>query len=317
MKLSEICAILELEFSGEDIEITALNSLDGANKTEMSYCDSIKNAHLIPHCEACAVLVTSEMADLVKNKAIVVENPHLAFAILSKYFAKPLFYPRCEPQIDESAIIMQNSHIGSNAKIGANTIIMAGAYIGDNVQIGANCVIHPNVVIYNNSKIGNDCVLNANCVIGSDGFGFAHTKTGEHVKIYHNGWVEIGNHVEIGACTTVDRGVFEPTIIEDYVKIDNLVQVAHNCKVGYGTILVSQVGLAGSTKIGRNVVMGGQAGSAGHLEIGDFAQIAARGGVSKNLQGGKKYAGYPIMELNDFFKVTAKMLRTFGIKRIF
>nr|MBP3723995.1 UDP-3-O-(3-hydroxymyristoyl)glucosamine N-acyltransferase [Campylobacter sp.] len=315
MKLSKIYEILWLEFSGDDIEITAINSLQHANETQLSYCDSEKNAHLIQNSKAAVILVTQQMANLVKTKAIIVENPHLAFAILSKHFSNPLFYPKTEPQINSSATIMPNVYIGSNVKIGANSVIMAGAYIGDNVEIGNDCVLHPNVVIYNNSKIGNNCVLNANCVIGSDGFGFAHTKTGEHIKIYHNGWVEIGNHVEIGACSTIDRGVFDPTIIEDYAKIDNLVQVAHNCKVGYGTILVSQVGLAGSTKIGRNVVMGGQAGTAGHLEIGDFAQIAARGGVSKNLQGGKKYAGYPIMELNDFFKMTAKMLKTFGIKR--
>lgn len=315
MKLSKIYEILELEFGGDDIEITAINSLQHANETQLSYCDSEKNAHLIPNSKAAAILVTEQMANLVKTKAIIVENPHLAFAILSKHFSNPLFYPKTEPQISSSATIMPNVYIGSNVKIGENSVIMAGAYIGDNVEIGNDCVLHPNVVIYNNSKIANNCILNANCVIGSDGFGFAHTKTGEHIKIYHNGWVEIGNHVEIGACSTIDRGVFDPTIIEDYVKIDNLVQVAHNCKVGYGTILVSQVGLAGSTKIGRNVVMGGQAGTAGHLEIGDFAQIAARGGVSKNLQGGKKYAGYPIMELKEWFKFQAKILKALEIKR--
>ncbi len=317
MKLSEIYAILGLDNSNlnGDFEITALNSLARASQTEMSYCDGETNAPQIPSSNAGAVLVTAAMAHLVKNRAVVVENPHLAFAILSKHFSNPLFYPNEPAKIDETAQIMERVHIGSGAKIGARTVVMSGAYIGDNVSIGADCVVHPNVVIYNNSRIGDDCVLNANCVIGSDGFGFAHTRTGEHVKIYHNGWVEIGNHVEIGACTTIDRGVFEPTIIKDYSKVDNLVQIAHNCELGYGTILVSQVGLAGSSVLGRNVVMGGQSGTKGHIKIGDFVQIAARGGVSKDLEGGKNYAGHPIMELKDWFRMQAKILKTFGVKR--
>ncbi|MDO5046902.1 MAG: UDP-3-O-(3-hydroxymyristoyl)glucosamine N-acyltransferase, partial [Campylobacter sp.] len=137
-------------------------------------------------------------------------------------------------------------------------------------------------------------------------------KTGEHIKIYHNGNVILEDFVEIGACTTIDRGVFEPTIIKRHTKIDNLVQIGHNCELGQGCLIVAQTGLAGSTKLGRNVVMGGQSGTAGHLKVGDFAQIAARGGVSKDIEGGKKYAGaYPIMELGEFFKLQAKILRFF------
>lgn len=317
MKLSEIHAILGLEFSQKDADIRGLNSLKNAQNDEMSYCDGDKNLHLLSSSKAGAVLISQNMLNSAPKDAIavVVENPHLAFAILSKYFAKPLFYPNWAPQIDPSAVIMQGAHVGQGAKIGARTVVMHGAYIGDNVSVGEDCVIHPNVVIYNNCSVGDDCVLNANCVIGSDGFGFAHTKTGEHVKIYHNGYVKIGNHVEIGACTTIDRGVFEPTIIADYVKIDNLVQIGHNCELGYGTILVSQVGLAGSTKLGRNVVMGGQSGSGGHLEIGDFAQIAARGGVAKSIPGGKNYGGYPLMELREWFRAQAWILRSLKIKR--
>ena len=132
------------------------------------------------------------------------------------------------------------------------------------------------------------------------------------MKIYHNGNVVLGDFVEIGACTTIDRGVFESTMIANYTKIDNLVQIGHNCELGNGCLIVSQTGLAGSTVLGRNVVMGGQSGSAGHVKVGDFAQIAARGGVSKDLSGGKKYAGaYPIMELSEMFKIQAKMIRFF------
>ncbi|ALV64835.1 UDP-3-O-(3-hydroxymyristoyl)glucosamine N-acyltransferase [Campylobacter fetus] len=315
MRLSEIYKILNLEFVGADMEISALNSLGRANGGELSYCDSEKNSKFIEESGAGAILVTSNLANLVKSRAVIVEDPHLAFAILSKTFSKPLFYPKSPAVIDESVTIMPNVYIGNNVKIEARSIIMAGAYIGDNVTIGQDCIIHPNVVIYNNCKIGNECHINANAVIGSDGFGYAHTKIGEHIKIYHNGWVELEDNVEIGACTTIDRGVFEPTIVKKYSKIDNLVQIGHNCEIGFGCIIVSQTGLAGSTKLGRNVVMGGQSGTAGHLKIGDFAQIAGRGAVSKDLEPGKNYAGYPIMELKEWFKLQAKFLREFGVKR--
>ena len=311
MLLSEIYKILKLEFSGVDADIKALNSLKNASANELSYCDSEANANKIADCKAGAILVKDKHANLVQNHAIISKNPHLDFAILSKFFAKPLIREKLENSVDKSVVIMPNAYIGSGVKIGANTIIMPGAYIGDNVSIGSNCVIHPNVVIYNDSVIGDECVINANAVIGSDGFGFAHTPDGKHVKIYHNGNVIIGSNVEIGACTTIDRAVFESTIIAEFSKIDNLVQIGHNCELGFGTILVSQVGLAGSSILGRNVVMGGQAGTKGHIKIGDFAQCAARSGVSKDLEGGKEYGGYPIMELKEWFRLQAKITRFF------
>ena len=290
MKLSEIAQKTEAKFSGEDIEIFALNSLARANRAELTYCDGEKNAKFIVNSNAGAILVSPNLLPLVPAgmTAVVCDNPHLAFAILSADFAKPLF---CEPRpanIAPSANVMQNVYIGSGVEIGENCVIMAGAFLGDNVRVGANCIIHPNVVIYNDCVIGNGCHLLANCVIGSDGFGYAHTKTGEHVKIYHNGNVVLG----------------------DYVEVDNLVQIGHNCELGRGCLIVSQTGLAGSTTLGRNVVMGGQSGSAGHVKVGDFAQVAARGGVSKSLEGGKKYAGaYPITELGEHLKMQAKLLR--------
>ena len=176
-------------------------------------------------------------------------------------------------------------------------------------------MIHANAVIYNDTIIGERCIIHANAVIGSDGFGYAHTKTGEHVKIYHNGNVVLQDEVEIGACTTIDRAVFGSTIVKRGSKIDNLVQIGHNCELGQNCLIVSQVGLAGSTTLGRNVVMGGQSGSGGHVSVGDFAQIAARGGISKDLAGGKNYAGHPIMELSEWFKLQAKIVRFFKDKK--
>ncbi|HIP03196.1 MAG TPA: UDP-3-O-(3-hydroxymyristoyl)glucosamine N-acyltransferase, partial [Campylobacterales bacterium] len=151
-----------------------------------------------------------------------------------------------------------------------------------------------------------------NTVIGSDGFGYAHTAEGAHVKIYHNGKVVFEDNVEIGANSCVDRAVFSQTIIKEGTKIDNLVQIGHNVEVGARCILVSQSGLSGSTKLGQNVVMGGQSATAGHLEIGDFATIAARGGVTKSIKGGEVYSGFPLLKHKDWLKLQAKISKFFN-----
>ncbi|EAB5345038.1 TPA: UDP-3-O-(3-hydroxymyristoyl)glucosamine N-acyltransferase [Campylobacter jejuni] len=318
MKLSEIAEFLSLEYKGEDIEISALNSLLKANFTELTYCDGEKNTKDIPHTGAAAILVSKEYENLVPKdtKALIAQSPHLSFAFLSKLFAKPLISTAKEKvqNIAKSARIMPNVYIGDNVNIGENVIIMAGAYIGDNVSIGDESIIHPNVVIYNDTKIGKKCHLLANCVIGSDGFGYAHNKNGEHYKIYHNGNVVLEDFVEVGACTTIDRAVFDSTIIKAGTKVDNLVQIGHNCNIGQNCIIVAQTGISGSSELGRNVIMGGQSATSGHLKIGDFSTIAARGGVSKNLEGGRVYGGFPIMLQKDWLKLQAKIAINFKEK---
>lgn len=318
MKLSEIAEFLSLEYKGEDIEISALNSLLKANFTELTYCDGEKNTKDIPHTGAAAILVSKEYENLVPKdtKALITQSPHLSFAFLSKLFAKPLISTAKEKvqNIAKSARIMPNVYIGDNVNIGENVIIMAGAYIGDNVSIGDESIIHPNVVIYNDTKIGKKCHLLANCVIGSDGFGYAHNKNGEHYKIYHNGNVILEDFVEVGACTTIDRAVFDSTIIKAGTKVDNLVQIGHNCNIGQNCIIVAQTGISGSSELGRNVIMGGQSATSGHLKIGDFSTIAARGGVSKNLEGGRIYGGFPIMLQKDWLKLQAKIAINFKEK---
>ena len=305
MRLSEMAKFLNLEFNGNDIDITALNSLSKAGLDELTYCDSDKNAKNIPLCGAGAIIVSKKHVDLVPKdmQKLISSEPHLSFAYLSKLFAKSLFCTTQESKISSTAKIMPNVYIGKGVVIKDNVTIMAGAYIGDNVYIDENTIIHPNVVIYNDTKIGKRCHLLANSVIGSDGFGYAHTKNGEHIKIYHNGNVILEDDVEIGACTTIDRAVFESTIIKKGTKIDNLVQVGHNCDIG-----------AGSSILGTNVTMGGQSATSGHLKIGDFATIAARGGVSKSLEGGKVYGGFPIMLQKEWLKLQAKIASAFKDK---
>ena len=318
MNLYEIAEFLNLDYEGEDLEITALNSLLRANFTELTYCEGEKNIKDLSHTGAGAILIKPEYENLVPKdtKILISPNPHLNFAFLSKLFAKPLFSNAKEKKqsIAKSAKIMPNVYIGDNVSIGENVVIMAGVYIGDNVSIGDESIIHPNVVIYNDSKIGKNCHLLANCVIGSDGFGYAHDKNGEHYKIYHNGNVILEDYVEIGACTTIDRAVFNSTIIKRGTKIDNLVQIGHNCNIGQNCLIIAQTGISGSTELGRSVVMGGQSATSGHLKIGDFSTIAARGGVSKNLGGGRVYGGFPIMLQKDWLRLQAKIALNFKDK---
>lgn len=307
MRLNEIAKILNSTLSlDEDIEIKAINSLKQANKYEISFFHDLKLKDELLSTKASAILIKKEHESLIPKNCIGIfhQNPYLAFAILSKYFAKPLFSSKIAPQV-KNATIMKNANISNGAIIDEGSVIFSGVFIGENVKIGKNCEIYPNVVIYNDVIIGDNCKIHANAVIGSDGFGYAHDENANHIKIYHNGNVIIENCVEIGAGSTIDRGVFGNTIIKKGTKIDNLVQIGHNCELDERCIIVAQTGLAGSSKLGKNVIMGGQSATAGHLKIGDFATIAARGGVTKDLQGGKVYSGVPAMPHEKWLAIKA------------
>ena len=170
-------------------------------------------------------------------------------------------------------------------------------------------ILYPNVVVYRDCVIGSSCIIHANTTIGCDGFGFATNNLGQHKKIYQNGNVIIEDDVEIGSSTTIDRAVFGTTYIRKGTKLDNLIQIGHNCDIGEQTLMAGQVGISGSTKIGQNVIMGGQSATAGHLSVGDFATIAGKGGVTKSLEGGKTYAGFPAIEINLWRKMQVLLHR--------
>ena len=313
MKLSKLLDLIGISYSGKDKDITAINTLKEANENEISFFDNNKYIDELKDTKAFAVFVDEKSKDLLPKSsiAIVCDSPYLAMARATKYFAKDLIREKKNAQIDKSAKISNGVHIGNGAIIKKDVIILDGAFIGEDVVIEQGSIIHPNVTIYNDTKIGQECIIHAGAVIGSDGFGYAHTKDGEHIKIYHNGYVLVEDSVEIGANSTIDRAVFGKTIIKSGTKIDNLVQIAHNCEIGEGSIIVSQVGISGSSKLGRGVVMGGQSATAGHLSIGDFATIAARGGVTKSIEGGKVYSGFPLMIHSDWLKLQAKIQKFF------
>lgn len=310
MTLQEIAEFIDIDCQ-EEKEITGLNTLLDSNENQLTFLENKKYLSDLKNTKAAAVLVTRENASEVPSTAIalVCDEPYLSLAKISKLFAPNVIELDGEkPLVGGGTKVMPNVYIGKDSVIGSDCTIMAGAYIGDNVKIGNNTIIYPNVTVYRDCTIGNDCIIHAGTVIGSDGFGFANTKDGKYIKIYQNGNVTIGNDVEIGANTAIDRAVFNSTIIEDGVRIDNLVHIAHNCKIGRGSILVGQVGLAGSTILNAYVVMGGQSAAAGHLEIAPFTTIAARGGVTKSITEPKKsWAGFPLFEHREWLKLQGKI----------
>ncbi|WP_345973430.1 UDP-3-O-(3-hydroxymyristoyl)glucosamine N-acyltransferase [Sulfurimonas diazotrophicus] len=312
MKLSEFCQKLAIPFSGEEREINGLNALQEAGQNEVSFLENPKYASQLSGTNAAAVLVTEAMAQHLPEQCtpLIVDEPYIVLAKASAFFA-PLRLEHDLPEsiIGEGTVIEEGAFVAKGSRIGENCHIMPGAFVGNNVTIGDNTILYPNVTVYRDCKLGSDCIIHAGTVIGSDGFGFATTKLGEHVKIYQNGNVVIEDDVEIGSNTTIDRAVFKSTVIKKGVRIDNLVQVGHNCVVGEYSVLVSQVGLAGSSNLGRNVVMGGQSATAGHLSIAPFTTIAARGGVTKNVDKAGVYGGFPLMEHRLWLKLQGKLAR--------
>ena len=309
--LSQISKTLNLDFNGNDIEIDGIHTLAEASSSQLSFFNDAKYAFQLPKTKAGAVLIDSKHAKLlpVSTIALITDEPYLKLAYASKLFAHTLSTVSQAPKMGSDCDIDESVRFGSGVVLGENVTILAGCYLGDHVSVGSNTILHPNVTLYHGTKIGRNCIIHSGTVIGCDGYGFAHTKQGEHVKIYQNGNVVVEDDVEIGANCTVDRAVFGSTVIRRGTKLDNLIQIAHNCDIGEHTLCAAQVGLAGSTKLGRNVVMGGQSATAGHLEVGDFSTIAGKGGVTKSLEGGKTYAGFPAVEIKVWRKMQAALMR--------
>jgi UDP-3-O-[3-hydroxymyristoyl] glucosamine N-acyltransferase len=314
VKISKLVSLLEdVTYHDSDFEIKAINTLSDATANEISFFDNKKYLESLKTTKAAAVFIAEEYVSfLPKNTAAIIsKNPYLAMAQATQYFAKPLIREGEKSFIDKEAFIGENVHIGNGVHIEKNVTILSGSFIGEGVVIGEGSLIHPNVTLYNDTLIGKSCIIHAGAVIGSDGFGYAHTNKGAHIKIHHNGHVVLEDDVEIGANSAIDRAVFATTRIKSGTKIDNLVQIGHNCDIGAQCIIVSQAGISGSSTLGQNVVMGGQSATAGHLEIGDFATIAARGGVTKSIEGGKVYSGFPLMLHKEWLKQQAKITKFF------
>ena len=318
MKLSEIKKIINFQIDENrfepELNINKLNTLKDGKSGELSFLENKLYVEDLKNSKVSAVLISPENLELVPQNIIplITKKPYIELAKLSKYFSTPIQIEdqfRIDEVIGKNTKIDNNVFIGSNVKIGNNVRIMHNSYIGDNVVIGNNSIIYPNVTIYKETIIGKNVIIHSGTVIGSDGFGFA-TEQGQHIKIYQNGNVIVEDDVEIGANCTIDRATFNSTIIKKGVRIDNLVQIAHNCEIGDGSVIVSQVGISGSTKLGNYVVMGGQSGTVGHIQIAPFSTITARTGVTKSIKkNGKIWSGYPAIEHKIWLKFQAKLSR--------
>ncbi|MCX4079207.1 UDP-3-O-(3-hydroxymyristoyl)glucosamine N-acyltransferase [Rickettsia rhipicephali] len=310
----------------EDIAIHDIKILQEASPNDISFLSNPKYSEFLKTTKAAACIVPKNFTGEANPNTVLLhaQNSYFAYGKLIDFFYAPIkSYPA---KIMKSAIVADSATIGKNCYIGHNvvieddviigdnSIIEAGSFIGRGVNIGRNARIEEHVSI-NYAIIGDDVVILAGAKIGQDGFGFS-TEKGIHHKIFHIGIVKIGNNVEIGANTTIDRGSLQDTIIKDLCRIDNLVQIGHGVKIGKGSIIVAQTGIAGSSTIGKYCALGGQVGIAGHLNIGDGAQVAAQGGVAQNIEAGKIVGGSPAVPIMDWHRqsIIMKQLLTSNSK---
>ena len=292
--------------------VTGLSTLSTANSEQVTFLANDKYRTQLTECTAGAVILREQDDDpsLVTN-ALITENPYLAFAYAAQAFdSTPIpaagvaetAIIETGVTLDPTASIAQGAVVKSGATIGSGAIVGANSVVGEGAVIGAGTRLWPNVTVYHNCVLGEQCNVHSGTVIGSDGFGWA-SENGKWVKIPQLGRVIIGDQVDIGANTVIDRGALEDTVIESNVIIDNLCQIAHNVKIGSGTALAGQVGIAGSTTIGRNCMVGGQAGFAGHITIADNVQLHGQAMVTKSIESPGVYAsGNPATDQSTWAK---------------
>ena len=292
-------------------EINEVSGIKDAAANHLSFAGNKKYEELLNSSAAGIVLVNKDLAKVsTENRTIIVcDNVDYAFAKVTALFAEEP--PAPVPGIHPTAAVDPTAEIGENVSIGANAVIEAGAKIGDNAVIGALCyighdaavgagtILYPGVTVMYRCTVGAKCIIHPGVVIGGDGFGFVPGPNGL-VKVPQTGIVTIGNDVEIGANTTIDRARFGKTVIKDNVKIDDQVMVAHNVVVGESSILVAQCGIAGSAELGRGVIIAGQAGINGHIYIGDGSQVAGTSSVVKTLPPGSIVVGTPAEAQREF-----------------
>ncbi|MEW5925411.1 MAG: UDP-3-O-(3-hydroxymyristoyl)glucosamine N-acyltransferase [Candidatus Zixiibacteriota bacterium] len=314
IKLEELAKLTGGQLVGDgSIIIESAAPIHTAHAGQISFVANKKYIRYLDTTAAAAVVLSLDI-DYDKIPVIKHKDPYLAFAIiLDKLYPDEAI---TETGIHPSAVTAPSAKVGNNSSIGAlcyvgenseigdNTLVMPKVYIGKQVKIGNNCKIYPGVNILDKTVIGDDAIIHSGTVIGSDGFGFARHETGIK-KVKQIGWVDIGDDVEIGSNVSVDRGALGPTRIGNHVKIDNLVQVAHNVEIGDYSIIVAQVGISGSTKLGKGVILAGQVGLVGHIELGDGVQVGAQSGVTRNIEPGGKILGSPARDLMEQGRIEA------------
>ena len=291
-KLGELAKLLDVKLDGDSqCEIHGLGTLSNAGPGQLSFLSNPAYVDQLADCKASAIIVEEKFVEACPTNKLISPAPYVCFARATHLFDNA---PIPEASIHPSANIHPTAQLGESIAVGANAVIEAevkigngsmigpGAFVGEKVSIGAGCRIHNGVTLYHNVHIGADVIIHAGAVIGADGFGFAFDGT-KSIKICQLGSVIIGDDVEIGAGTTIDRGAIEDTIIERGVKIDNQVQIAHNCKIGEHTVICGCTAIAGSVTIGKYCVMGGASAAVGHITIVDKVLISAMSLVSQSI----------------------------------
>lgn len=299
-------------------EIVGLAPLHLAKSSDLTFLSDVKYLNHLNACQAGVVILKAEHALAFSGPKLIMDNPYLGFARAARLFDRA----PTQQGVHSSAVVHDTAELGENVSlgahvvigahvtIGANTVIMPGVVIADNTSIGECVTIYPSVSIYHNTIVGDRTVIQAGAVIGSDGFGLAKDEAGRWVKIPQLGQVIIGSDVEIGANTSIDRGALENTIIADFVKLDNQIQVAHNVTIGEGTAIAACTGIAGSTKIGRNCLFAGMVGIAGHLSITDNVMLTAKSGVTGDIKAPGVYSStLRVLPVKQWLKNAARLTK--------
>ncbi|MCD6354893.1 MAG: UDP-3-O-(3-hydroxymyristoyl)glucosamine N-acyltransferase [Prolixibacteraceae bacterium] len=314
-KATDIADFLQGEIVGDgDVKISNISKIEEGKPGSLAFLANKKYEHFIYNTAASVVLVNKSFIPKqpVGSTLIKVENAYEAFASLLDFYVQskskqktgieqPSFIDKTVT-IGDEVYVGAFAYIGENSQIGNGVKIFPQVHIGNNVTIGNNCILYAGTKIYDDCRVGDRCIIHAGAVIGADGFGFAPQKNGSYKKIHQIGNVIIEEDVEIGANTTVDCGTIGSTIIRRGVKLDNLIQVAHNCEIGEHTVIAAQTGLAGTTKLGKNCKIGGQVGMAGHLTIGDNVAIGAQSGVSKSVKSNETLLLTPAIDIKTAIK---------------
>ncbi|HAU1271073.1 TPA: UDP-3-O-(3-hydroxymyristoyl)glucosamine N-acyltransferase [Legionella pneumophila] len=311
MELAEISGATLYESKGEAFTVSGLAKLSDATPHDLVMLHQKKYLKELKSTAARACIIGPDYVKFAPDNMylLVHPNPYKAFALIAQAFypgqelssfIAPSAIIESTALIGSDCYIAHGAYIGNQVKIGNRCKIGVNTYVGDGVAIGDDCLIEDNVSI-RHAVVGNRVVIYPGARIGQDGFGFASDANG-HYKIPHAGGVIIGNDVEIGANTCIDRGSLDNTVIEDWCRLDNLVQIGHNVKIGKGSVIVAQVGIAGSTELGEHVTLAGQVGVIGHLRIGKGATVLASGKVYKNVKSGDRVGGHPAVSISDWQK---------------
>ncbi|PTL82359.1 UDP-3-O-(3-hydroxymyristoyl)glucosamine N-acyltransferase [Vitiosangium sp. GDMCC 1.1324] len=320
-RLGELATHVGGELVGDaGLLISGLNGLAEAAPGELSFYGNPRYRRQYEATKASAVLVGSDAEPREGVSLVRVSNPHLAFAKLSSLFhPRPSYAPGVRPgaqvhpeaRVHPEATVMAGATVDKGATVGARAVLFPGVYVGEGAGVGEDSLLYPNVTVREHCQVGARVILHASCVVGADGFGFAFNPEGEsgpeHYKVPQAGIVRIEDDVEVGACTTIDRATIGETVIGRGSKIDNLVQIAHNVKVGPLSLICAQAGVSGSAELGMGVVLAGQVGVVGHIRVGDMAKVGAQSGVAHDVEDGQVVSGSPAVPHREWLRMSAAL----------